>query len=258
MAAPVVLLVALTALCVGLLQLFGSGCAVDEKCFDNGDCEEPKVCDAQGQCVYECDNDKDCGIGFLCRGHLCEPAAGDEPLDCPQGSASVLDSYCIDIYEASRPDATAEDFGVDESYATSRVGVLPWKELNNESAQQACVAAGKQLCTPQQWQFACRGPYDTDYAYGDDYDPYSCNGIDAFGDNKQHLTPSGSFPECTNGFGVYDLNGNLWEQVAAGNVTKVRGGAYNCRDSAKLHQCDYVPETWAPLAVGFRCCWIPE
>ncbi|HCF57506.1 MAG TPA: hypothetical protein DFS52_05880, partial [Myxococcales bacterium] len=28
-----------------------------------------------------------------------------------------------------------------------------------------------------------------------------------------HVMPTGSFPDCTNAFGVFDINGNVWEAV---------------------------------------------
>ena len=95
---------------------------------------------------------------------------------------------------------------------------------------------------------ACAGsdPCPYPYCYHD------CN-------SALHETPTGAFPGCTNGYGVFDMNGNLWEHVLNGDDTKVRGCAFNCSDSKEFHQCAYVPGDWIPLALGFRCCdkgWI--
>jgi hypothetical protein len=227
-----------------VLLSLAPGCVVSQRCFKKKDCPVGQTCNAEGRC---------------------EPGAvlpdlatdGQTPIRCMlPDMVAVANAFCIDIYEASRPDATADDAGADESKAINRKGVLPWQVESNEKAEQACTAAGKRLCTPMEWQRACQGPDGTVYAYGDSYEKTTCNGIDTFGDptlGMFKLMPTGSFPNCTNEWGVLDINGNLWEHVAWGSDKTVRGGAFNCGDSATLHRCDYIPG-WVPSARGFRCC----
>jgi hypothetical protein len=232
-----------------ILLSLAPGCVVSQRCFKKKDCPAGQTCNAEGRC---------------------EPGAvlpdlatdGQTPIRCLlPDMVPVANAFCIDIYEASRPDATKDDPGTDESKASNREGVLPWMLLTtgtaeNEEAAQACKAAGKRLCTPLEWQRACQGPDSTVYSYGDGYEKTTCNGIDAFGDPGQglfKLMPTGSFPRCVNEWGVLDINGNLWEHVAGGSTKTVRGGAFNCGDSATLHRCDYIPG-WTPSARGFRCC----
>jgi len=232
-----------------------AGC-IRGKCFENADCESPRVCNVEGECVFACSSDTDCPGGFTCVDRQCQPKSVG-PVSCPADMVVVAEAFCIDRYEASRPDSTATSFGSDETGARSAKDVLPWRDIGNSEAERACEAAGKRLCTPDEWRIACRGPADTTYAYGSMYHPTICNGIDAFGRSQFHLMPTGAFPQCTNGWGVFDINGNVWEHTAAGSARTVRGGAYNCGDSAALHKCDYVPGTWEPSAIGFRCCLTP-
>ena len=215
-------------------------------------------CDvSSGVCVAkECDADHPCGEGFECVANRCKVRPKD-PVVCPADMVAVAESFCVDIFEASRPDATATSAGKDGSRALSVAGVMPWPVADNATAEQACAASGKRLCTPDEWRIACKGPDGTVYAYGNAYDPAICNGIDTFDRQSFHLTPTGSFPGCTNEWGVFDLNGNLWEHVAGGSDMTVRGGAFNCNDSAALHKCDYIPGNWTPSALGFRCCLSP-
>ena len=98
---------------------------------------------------------------------------------------------------------------------------------------------------------ACQGPAKTAYGYGDTYEPATCNGIDLFGLSGFHVLPTDSLPECRNGWGAFDMNGNLWEHTLEGSERTVRGGAYNCKDSQTLHRCDYVP-TDPPSRSGWR------
>jgi len=274
-----------------------SSCIVEDKCFNDADCPADKICiEGSGRCAdcmadsdcpagsvcdldtYECVEadcftDEDCENNFVCKNGRCVSAG---PLVCPEGMVAIENRFCIDIYEASRPDATERSSGVDGSEATSRYGVMPWSVENNAEALAACQAAGKTLCTEAQWFEACRGPEGLVYGYGDEYDPVICNGIDKYCrcDSAEcadrdpcpfphcyhecrasfRKDPTGFGADCTNPYGVYDMNGNLWEHVLGGDETRIRGGAYNCSDSEWLHRCDYIPGNWEPSARGFRCC----
>jgi formylglycine-generating enzyme required for sulfatase activity len=261
----------LVGLCSGGILPGFNACLVSEHCYSDADCDAPEICLVQeGFCGLECRRDADCGEGLLCLDHRCvtraqardetTPSAGGQPppLDCPEDMLNVGDSFCIDRFEASRPDATERSPGIDESRATCRRGVLPWQVDDNGEARQACIAAGKDLCHPSHWKIACEGSQRTVYGYGDSYDPLICNGIDTFGGPGSHrLLPTGSLPDCRSDWGAFDMNGNLWEHVLDGTDRTIRGGAYNCIDSQTLHRCDYIPSDWTPSARGFRCCLLP-
>jgi formylglycine-generating enzyme required for sulfatase activity len=158
--------------------------------------------------------------------------------------------------------------------------VLPWysSHLDPVAARTACQNAGKRLCQLDEWIYACRGAENTDYAYGDDYDPAICNSIDTYcycdpGTACEDRDPcpfphcrevcgayftdepTGFFPDCVNSWGVYDINGNVWELTETDEDDQLhfRGGAFNCGDSERLHRCDH-DGTWGPSAQGFRCC----
>ncbi len=197
---------------------------------------------------------------------------GPWPIDtggqCPAGMVPVENQFCIDAYEASRVDATSSSSGSDESMAQSVSGVMPWKVSSLAEAEAACGAAGKRLCEPGEWYQACTGPDGTEYPYGDTYEAETCNGIDTHCDcedgshydgcyyecgGSYYLLATGSLGSCTNEYGVFDISGNLWEYVAGAADDQVRGGAYNCGDSASTHKCDF-DLTWTPSARGFRCC----
>ena len=231
---------------ISVCAIPATGCVVSERCFSNKDCAKDQICDERGRCTAR-------------------PALPDSatPIRCPLANmVKVAEAFCIDLYEASRLDATETSAGQVETVALSVEGVLPWQVESNAAAEAACVAAGKRLCTAAEWLVACQGPDGTVYSYGDTYEETTCNGIDTFGDPtlwEFKLMPTGSFPGCTNSWGVFDINGNLWEHVAGGSDKTVRGGAFNCGDSRTLHRCDYIPG-WVPSARGFRCCadGVPE
>ena len=77
--------------------------------------------------------------------------------------------------------------------------------------------AGKQLPTEAQWEYAARGGLEgKDYTWGDEYSETKANtwqGLFPFFNTKADgylgTAPVGSFPP--NGYGLYDMAGNVWE-----------------------------------------------
>ena len=199
---------------------------------------------------------------------------------CPVGMVLVGGALCMDLYEASRPDATKTSEGKSATKAENVKGVLPWQGLNLSTARAACKAAGKRLCKLAEWIVACQGPAKTVYGYGNKYHPTTCNGIDKYcycssgtcatvtpcpyahcidtcwADFK--VDPTGASPDCKSVYGIFDINGNVWELAdSTDGKEHFRGGAYNCSNSESLHRCDH-DGTWGPTARGFRCCANPK
>jgi hypothetical protein len=163
--------------------------------------------------------------------------------------------------------------------AVSRLGVRPNGYLSGTVAQTACEAAGKRLCTRDEFVTACRGEADTPFPYGDDYRRGVCNV-----DRDEHpaaslhgnaslghldprlgrvvakdgplLRPTGATPACRSAWGddaVYDLVGNLDEWVD--DPSGFAGGFYSrasrvgCEALVTTH-----PATYLDYSTGARCC----
>jgi hypothetical protein len=184
---------------------------------------------------------------------------GFESGGCPDSDGMVLvetaeSIFCVDIYEASRRDATIANAGLDESMATSRGGVLPWNSIGLVNARTACGNAGKRLCTIAEWVESCGGPTQFLYPYSaTDYDPNACNGIDA---GSGTVGPTGFRLLCVSPYGINDMSGNLEEWVEADST---RGGSYE--DGLATLRC--VNDGESPnidnpgITAGFRCCANP-
>jgi hypothetical protein len=221
-------------------------------------------------------------------------AKGSGKTGCGAGMSSILGKYCIDKYEASlveileggRTRAHSPYASVDglEVKAVSKRGVKPQAYISRDQAEAACQNAGKRLCTDQEWIGACKGKHPTRFPYGDDHKDGYCNdaGVSSFnhyygGGNAETpqeaytwsnmndprlnqlagtLAPTGRFKKCKNGFGVYDMVGNLHEWTADKGGT-FRGGYY-LDTHINGDGCDYRTTahngTYHDYSTGFRCC----
>lgn len=83
------------------------------------------------------------------------------------------------------------------------VMLVSWRD-----AQAYCEWAGGRLPTEAEWEKAARGGLEGKlYPWGDEIDPSLANY-----DNREGTTPVGSYPP--NGYGLYDVAGNVWEWIA--------------------------------------------
>jgi len=143
----------------------------------------------------------------------------------------------IDVFEASRTNASQDSMGQGLTTACSYHSVLPWGNVSYEDAVNACLAANKRLCTHDEWKAAC----------GTAPSAGTCN------EGAIESLPSGEKTGCRTSLGAYDMIGNLREWVEGGILV---GGSYSNQNS----DCDTVlqvgdPFTYRPtLSDGFRCC----
>jgi serine/threonine protein kinase len=154
-------------------------------------------------------------------------------------------AYCIDRYEY--PGTMRE----------SRINV------SLKEAAKICAKKGKRLCSEQEWERACKGIKQTRYPYGNQFMADNCNTRDQNNQNRK-IAPSGSFANCLNEYGVYDMSGNVAEWTAtpfSPNSSRqvVRGGSahrpdWDVRCSSRSSA---NPQTRSPT-LGFRCCANPK
>ena len=226
-------------------------------------------------------------------------AAGDRPLPmnglCPPDMASIDDKFCVDKYEASLVEVLPS--GQERAWpyyqpvdghnvrAVSEKGVFPQGYISEKQAIDACGRSGKRLCKPAEWKTACKGPDPKKFGYADQRTPGTCNDTgkspigtffpaavqdgkawtwDKMNDERLNqmaggLAETGSHESCTNGYGVYDMVGNLHEWVLdpAGTFQ----GGYYLDVTQNGDGCGYrtdAHEAWYhDYSTGFRCCADP-
>jgi formylglycine-generating enzyme required for sulfatase activity len=152
----------------------------------------------------------------------------------------------------------AHPFGPDSHWSESPDH--PVVQVSHFDALAYCVWAGRRLPTEAEWEYAARGGLEGKrYAWGDELTPggeHHCNiwqgvfpGANTSEDGYLGTSPVKTFP--ANGYGLYEMAGNVWEwcadwflpkyyrqspmdnpqgpTIGAGRV--MRGGSYLCHDS---------------------------
>jgi hypothetical protein len=215
---------------------------------------------------------------------------------CPSEMTNVDDRFCVDRWEGSLVEMRADGsevpwppFGVIEEghslRAVSVPNVYPQAYISGAQAARACAASGKRLCAPIEWRRACMGPDQTTFGYGNERVAGRCNdagaspmlrlfpqvavswtlvGMVEMNDARLNqlegtLAPTGTHDTCTNGYGVYDMVGNLHEWTSDPNGT-FQGGYYldthrngdGCTYRTVAHEF-----TYHDYSTGFRCCAEP-
>lgn len=209
---------------------------------------------------------------------------------CPTDMVEVQGAFCVDRAEAALEERQGDAWVAASPYATIdgrevravvAWGTAPQAYISGDEADAACAAAGKRLCSSDEWKLACEGPAGWTWPYGDTYQEGACNddyqgghpvtdyygtstGVwdtDSMNDpgiNQQDGTVAdgGDYSGCESAWGAFDLHGNLHEWVDDSDGT-FRGGFYadasingaGCSYSTTAHDRGYHD-----YSTGFRCC----
>lgn len=153
---------------------------------------------------------------------------------CPAGMVLFdadrsLEPYCIDAHESPGK------------------GQMPSVAVELSAAERACASRAARLCSPDEWEAACRGTERASFPYGARYIRGRCN------TRGEQIDRTGAFATCVSAAKAYDMSGNAAEWDSSGAI---RGGSATDRSPGR---CSAVRrKSNKDLSdVGFRCCADP-
>ena len=189
-----------------------------------------------------------------------ESEEGRNPDDEAQRAVKISSAFSIGVHEVTQSEYESV-MGVNPSSfkgANSPVESVSWND-----AVAFCVAlsalpaereAGRvyRLPTEAEWEYACRAGTTTAYSFGDD--EKDLGEYAWFSDNSGNTT-HGVGEKLPNGWGLYDMHGNVWEWCsdADGSNRVYRGGSwdYEAADCRAAYRNGYDP-TYRISFMGFR------
>jgi len=195
--------------------------------------------------------------------------------------AVQLDPFYIDIHEVTNAEyarfceATQhrypEFWGMDVFKSGTRYPDHPVIGVSCEDARRYAEWVGKRLPTEAEWEYAARGGLsDAPYPDGNSLDTTMARINNPFSEKG----PVEVMSYAPNGYGIYDMAGNVWEWVSdwyqvdyylnspvenpdgpqTGRFKVIRGGGWH--SGKGCHRVDYrnaLPQHWVDIAGGFRC-----
>jgi formylglycine-generating enzyme required for sulfatase activity len=190
-----------------------------------------------------------------------------------------LDAFYIDKYEVTNAqykkfmDATGHEAPYYWNDSSLNAPNQPVVGVNWNDAKAYADWAGERLPTEAEWEKSARGGLvDKNYPWGntlthDDANYDGTGGKDVW----DGTSPVGSFKP--NGYGLYDMAGNVWEWCAdwygsnyyssspksnpaglnSGNTHVCRGGSWSLNDTDDLRVDARYDDAYDGIGLGFRC-----
>ncbi|HUI88012.1 MAG TPA: SUMF1/EgtB/PvdO family nonheme iron enzyme [Anaerolineales bacterium] len=201
-----------------------------------------------------------------------------------------LDAFYIDKYEVTNAlykscvDANACPFPkfINSNtratyYGNSRYDDYPVIGVTWDMAQTYCQWRGGRLLTEAEWEKAARGTDGLVYPWGNGIDPSRANYNSKNGSNTMGDTSAvNAYPSGVSPYGVYDMEGNVWEWVAdiydanyyaslalpitnpfgptSGLYRVTKGGSWDSTDyDLRSARRNFNDPSKANIYIGFRC-----
>lgn len=150
-------------------------------------------------------------------------------------------SFFIDRFEVSK---------IDKNQYLVRRSLLPVQNVSFLEAEAICNNRGLRICTVNEWKSACLGPHGYKFGYFTEQKKEFCN-VDS-----ESVEPGGYRINCTGGYSVYDMVGNLAEWVIDNQINQpvLAGGSYKDREKSNCFNMNYNSKLHKDETTGVRCC----
>lgn len=146
--------------------------------------------------------------------------------------------------EADQHEVTLPAFEMDR-YLYPGEGQTPRTNVSRAEAAQLCEAEDKRLCTEMEWELACGGPTDTEYAGGESF----LGTASAFGLEQMGTMGEWTSSPATRGLAEGTLDAAVFRGAAPDTETP--------EETMPLRRCASRRGTSAATRsrhIGFRCC----
>jgi formylglycine-generating enzyme required for sulfatase activity len=130
---------------------------------------------------------------------------------------------CVEAGDCDPPTSASSDTRA-TYYNDDTYDAYPVVNVNWHQASTYCEWAGGRLPTEAEWEYAARGPGESWFPWGDEYDGAKLNSCDVNcaydwaetenDDGHSDTAPVGSYPNGASWCGALDMAGNVWEWVA--------------------------------------------
>ncbi|MDO8303690.1 MAG: SUMF1/EgtB/PvdO family nonheme iron enzyme, partial [Sedimentisphaerales bacterium] len=183
-------------------------------------------------------------------------------IDNPVRTLEIA-TFSMDKYEVTQSDFERVMGSNPSKFKGSK---LPVERVTWHEADAYCKKVGKRLPTEWEWEKAAKAGSRTAYYWGDTAESGKANFCDRncegdwkssqFDDGYKNTSPVGSY--APNGYGLYDMAGNVWEWTASDydNTGRkvLRGGSWNDSpyDSRTAFRVNYEIGS-RHIHNGFRC-----
>jgi iron(II)-dependent oxidoreductase len=201
------------------------------------------------------------------------------PTDWQPEHKVYIDEFFIDKYEVTNKQyyefctktnsPLPEFWGMSQFKCSLEYPDHPVVGVSYSDAARYASWAGKRLPTEAEWEYAARGGLiNNNFPWGNQVDSTKVN----YGKKYKGTLKVGTFQP--NGYGVYDISGNVWEWTSDnysddyyanspdhnprgpvnGRFKVIRGGSWH--SGAMCVQTYYrngLSASWIDFAVGFRC-----
>lgn len=147
----------------------------------------------------------------------------------PLAHKVTLKTYCIDKFESGRG-------------------------TSFNQAVKICAKKGKRVCTTQEWEKGCKGPFGYRYPYGNTFNVDRCNSADDEGEPRSPAKGA-QFKKCRSIYGLYDMSGNFEEWTVDGKRAILKGGSFKSEDyDVRCAGVKPKSKSYRSSTTGVRCC----
>ena len=194
--------------------------------------------------------------------------------------AVTLEAFYLDVHEVTNGEyyefcqvtghRLPEFWGIDARRSGPQFPDHPVVGVSWQDAADYAAWRGKRLPTEAEWEYAARGGLEgKDYPAGNTLSPSDANYADS---GIGAPVEVGTF--APNGFGLYEMSGNVFEWVSdryspqyygespetdppgpeTGRLRVIRGGGWHSGPYCnRTYYRNALPPQWVDFAVGFRC-----